>query len=539
MAVLAWSSAIAIALPTPTPEPRRLRLNTPTPERQIRSPSVTAGAPTPAATASPTPLPSTVSIKVDATQRFQEIDGFGATHLSLVYDGGPGDVLAPELRRQAIDAVYGQVGIRLGSLEGALLESPGGYDQRSNDDGDATNINWEGFQTAAADAMRTALLDAAVPLGFTGFFPAQKINLRWASPWLVELRSSDYQRYLQEAAEQVEAGMRYWSGDDARVDGISPKLLQLFNEPLSGNGELDNGSTQEVVDLVKAAAERLRRHGLGDVRFVVPNEESVPMSIDTTRALLADPLARTAIGAIGYHPYPYGSTYASIPRILATSGQGKPDVTAVDERTQLAALAQSAHLPLWMTEVSHGEVDPLSFDDLRGRAIHIHDELTYAGASAYFGMNNMWDSESQRMHFGSTGLFDPANEGNIVLVDSDAGKVYITGMGYAIGHYARWLRPGAVRLGSTSSDPLVLVTAFENSGGGQRGKLVLVIINNAAVSKSLQIGITGANLDSSLRGEQSTRAAAWQPLAEAVANAENQVRVVVPAYSVTTLATAP
>jgi O-glycosyl hydrolase len=539
-----WPAHAATVQLTPTPTAARLRLPTPTPTRRALLPTVTPttpkaqATPTRAATPapSPTPLPGTVRIRIDASQHFQQIDGFGATHTTLIYDGGLGDVLGPDLRTQAIDAVYGQVGINLGNLDAALLESPSGYDQRANDNDDPAVIDWNGFQTGGAQTLRTGLLDRAAPLGFTGYFPAQKINVRWASYWLGELRAADYGRYLAEAAEQVEAGVRFWQS----IGEETPPLLMLLNEPLSGNGELAEGSMQEVVDLVKTAAARLREQGFGAVRFVLPNEESVQKTLETTGALLADDAARAAIGVIGYHPYPYGSTYANIPNLLATSGSGAPDQAAVAERQELAALAQAAGLPLWMTEVSHGEVNPLSFDALRGRAIHIHDELRYAQASAYFGMNNMWDSESQRQHFGNSDLFDPANEGNIVLIDNDVGTVHITGMGYAIGHYARWLRPGAVRVEAASSDPLVQVTAMQSGGDSAQGAtLVLVVINNAATPRALQIDVAGMTLGGLLAGEQSTSAAAWQPLSGAVKSAPNQVRLVVPAYSVTTLSAAP
>lgn len=541
--LVAWPARARAALPTPTPTPGGLQLRTPTPDRRLTpaagTPAAARKTPAPPVTPPPvraTSVPGAVTISVDTTERFQRIDGFGATHLSLVYEGGGGDVLGPALRAEAIDAVYSEVGINLGNLEDAVLESPGSYDQRANDNDDPGLINWSGFQVAGAETMRPALLDQARPLGFTGPFPGQKINVRWASPWLGDLRSVDYDRYLDEAAEQVEAGAFAWQALDS--SNAAPSLLMLFNEPLSGNGELAGGSTQEVVDLVKVAAARLRAAGLGGVRFVVPNEETVTKTLETAGALLADPAARAALGAIGYHSYPYGSAYASIPRILAAAGHGEPDPAAVAERQKLASLAQAAGLPLWMTEVSHGEVDPLSFDALRGRAIHIHDELLYAGASAYFGMNNMWDSASQRMHFGNEDLFDPSNEGNIVLIDSDAGKVYITGIGYAIGHYARWAQPGAVRVASSSSDPLVKVTALQNSREGG-STLVLVVINNAATSRTLQIDVMGMALGGTLRGEQSTSAAAWQPLKGATRVSPSQVQLAVPAYSVTTLSVGP
>ncbi len=114
-----------------------------------------------------------------------------------------------------------------------------------------------------------------------------------------------------------------------------------------------------------------------------------------------------------------------------------------------------------MTEVSHGELDPRTMDALRARAIQIHDELAYADASAFFGMHAMWDSKSNSEHFGA-GRSLLKEEDTIVLIDVDASSVLITGTGYAIGHYARWVQRGALRVEATSDDPLVMVSAFTN-----------------------------------------------------------------------------
>ena len=338
------------------------------------------------------------------------MDGFGATHLSLIYES-VGDVLSPELRAQAIDAVYNQVGINLGNLEGALLESPGNFEQRTNDNDDPFTINWENFQSFNSDNLKAQVLGSDSPR-FDQYFLGQKINVRWSSPWLDELRNTDYNRYLDEAAEQVVASQIYWRD----TYGIVPKYQMLFNEPLSGNTELLNGTSKDLVDIVKRAGARLRNEGFSQIKFVVPNEETELKSLDSARVILADPEARSYVGVIGYHTYPYGSTYASIPNILSTSGSGIPSPKAISWRNHLSELAQQYELPLWMTEVSHGNVDPLSFDALRGRAIHIHDELIYANASAYFGMNNMWDTTSHQLHFGNDAIF--SGEGDIVLIDT-------------------------------------------------------------------------------------------------------------------------
>lgn len=470
-----------------------------------------------------------VSVTIDNDQPHQVMAGFGASHVALVY-GGIGDLLTPSLRAQAIDAVYRQVGLNLGNLEATLLETPGGWNQRRNDDDDPFHINPSGFISLNADAIKTHVIDLAEPLGFTDYFPGQKINLRWASPWLAKLRQKDYARYLEEAAEQVVAEQIHWR-DQYR---LVPKYHMLFNEPLSGNNELRPGTTRDVVDIVKRTGARLRQAGFSEVKFLVPNEETVEQSYATTWAILTDKEARQYIGAIGYHTYPYGSTYASIPNILRTSGAGKPSLEAIRIRQRLRDLARRYELPLWMTEVSHGQVDPLSFDALRGRAIHIHDELVYADAAAYFGMLNIWDSRSQQSHFGNNDLFSPDNEGNIVFVDSRKGTVHISGTGYAIGHYARWIKRGSVRIEATSNDALLQVTAFRDDTAA---RLVVVLINNAAGERSVEVNIQRLTLASaSLTGEQSTASAFWQALVPASPTGPNAFGIRLPALSITTLA---
>jgi O-glycosyl hydrolase len=186
-----------------------------------------------------------------------------------------------------------------------------------------------------------------------------------------------------------------------------------------------------------------------------------------------------------------------------------------------------------MTEVSHGEVDPRSFDSLRGRVIHIHDELIYADAAAYFGMLNMWDTYSQQGHFGNSNLFSPDNEGNIVFIENDSETVTLSGMGYAIGHYARWINKGAIRIDAISDDPLLQVTAFRDDS---KGRVVLVVINNAATTRALNVSMNDLTLSGNLNGEQSTTTAYWQSLTPFLTSSPSSFKLTVPAESVTTIA---
>ena len=145
-------------------------------------------------------------------------------------------------------------------------------------------------------------------------------------------------------------------------------------------------------------------------------------------------------------------------------------------------------------------------------------------------MNNMWDAISHQLHFGNRNLF--SEEDTIVLIDNDTETVHTTGMGYAIGHYARWIKRGAVRTEATSSDPLLQVTAFRHNS--QR-RIVLVIINNASAEKRINVKVNAVRLEGNLTGEQSTAAAYWQPLTPFALTAPTSFMLTVPAHSVTTI----
>jgi len=188
---------------------------------------------------------------------------------------------------------------------------------------------------------------------------------------------------------------------------------------------------------------------------------------------------------------------------------------------------------VWMTEVSHGGLDPRSMDALRARAIEIHDELAYADASAFFAMHEMWDSKSNSEHFGAERSL-LKEEDTAVLVDLGASSVMITGTGYAIGHYARWVERRALRVEAASDDPLVMVSAFTDN---KRGKASFVIINNADSVKTVRVHVNGLAFTGPLEGEQSEGEVRWRALG-AIPTTEgvrDEFVVRVPARSVTSL----
>ncbi len=479
--------------------------------------------------------PTEVTIRIDAGVAHQALDGFGQAENSvLVYPGA--QTLSDPLRALAVDKAYRRVGINMGVI-GTLLESPGGYDRRQNDNGDPFLLDWNGFDSFNLANARQYVVDLARPLGFTSYFlGGEAPNVRWASPWLADIRTKDYSAYLDEAAEQVLANVMFWRN----TYGEDLPYYQLGNEQLSGNlamiapdmsgyGPVD--PVRQMVDLTKRAGARLRAAGYTATRFVVGAEETEETSLQVSAAILADPDARQYVGAIGYHSYPYYQGYSSFSFILNTSGAGVPDAGRVAVRNQIRDLARANNVHVWMMENSHGG-DPRSYSGFLARAIQIHDEFAYADAAAYFGENAIWDLASQRLHNGNEDLYGSDNEGNVVLIQNDTGAVDITGIGYAIGHYARWIRPGAVRIDASSSNPLILATAFRDV---RVNNLALVFINNSTSGEAVAVTLNGMTAGGRVRGEQSTPSGYWQPLRAFSPSSPAVLRMTLPAASVTSL----
>lgn len=130
---------------------------------------------------------------------------------------------------------------------------------------------------------------------------------------------------------------------------------------------------------------------------------------------------------------------------------------------------------------------------------------------------------------------DPSrDEDGVVAFDPEAQTFHILGMGYAIGHYARWITKDAVRLEATSGEPLVQVTAFRDDG---RKTVVLVLLNNAAGTAQVKVSLKGFGNKGVLKfeGEQSTAHAFWAKLPSFDGDAADRLHINIPARSVTSL----
>ena len=134
--------------------------------------------------------------------------------------------------------------------------------------------------------------------------------------------------------------------------------------------------------------------------------------------------------------------------------------------------------PAWQTEWSTFETWDPAWDDGTDAsgltwAQHIYTGLTAANLSAFL----YW--------WGST---TPSENGdNEGLIQINGSTVAPSGRLWAFANYSRYVRPGAVRIGATSSNSAVDLTAFRNTDGS----VAVVALNTAASADPITYSLSG------------------------------------------------
>ncbi len=180
--------------------------------------------------------------------------------------------------------------------------------------------------------------------------------------------------------------------------------------------------------------------------------------LDPTQAVLTDSEASQHLDIWACHGYgPDGAT-------------PDPNSEEADYWTTARERVGAFGKKRWMTETSGYSGD---WDGIMDYVMSIHAALAYGEVSAWVHWYGAED-----------------------LVTEDA----LTKMGHAAKHYFRFVRPGAVALGTSCEDPEVLATAFRHD---EAGTLTVVVVNSATRSK--RISFTGTGLPMGFEWYLSTR----------------------------------
>ena len=262
-----------------------------------------------------------------------------------------------------------------------------------------------------------------------------------------------YLRYLQEYEKQ----------------GIFIDYLSLFNEPLIYT-KIPAG---KIRDLLKDhVGPLLAKEGVKTK--IQPCEYNTrARAFKYWPVILDDPQARKYAAAILYHGYDY-KDYDKI----AALHKRYPD------------------LPLWMTEVCHAYeagtpksmvLPNRDYADGDFWGTQIFKDLE-AGASAWIYWNMILDEKGGPWLISPVhGDPDPNVQHPVVIVDQQKKETTYTGLYYYLAHFSKFVRPGAVRVGTAGAVNGVRCLAFQSKDGG----MVAEVMNSRKQASAVQLNWHG------------------------------------------------
>ena len=324
-----------------------------------------------------------------------------------------------------------------------------------------------------------------------------------AAPAYVPLASINQDQGQLWFAQQIKAG---YGVTNVFADAWSAPPFMKTNDPADNGGTLCGvpGATCSSGDWRQAYANYLKQYAAdysaaGDpLSYVGPeNEANLAPSYDgmvlspAQTANFLDVLGPTMAGSglptkvecCATEGWDYAQQYAAAIEADATASSYTPVFTSHGYTQAPASALPGWARPAWETEWSTFETWDPAWDDGTDAsgltwAQHIYTGLTAANLSAFL----YW--------WGST---TPAENGdNEGLIQINGSTVASSGRLWAFANYSRYVRPGAVRIGATSSNSAVDLTAFKNTDGS----VAVVALNTAASADPITYSLSGTGTPS-------------------------------------------
>jgi hypothetical protein len=443
-----------------------------------------------------------VDIRIDASQRLQQIDGFGSGAFGgfTLFERGYCDAefpqgvtyqTTPEQRKAMITTAVRELGV----THLRIWLCPSGIEQ-TNDNDDPEVMNWDAFTWEGNTYKPLSdkpnenrryglkewgdLLTTAVPLGLKNWI----VTPGWLEPWLQKKFADESPDRFAEYAEWAAAHLLYLK----KTFGLEAPYWSMGNEP----DVIGWKSPEMWVPWINATGRRFRKEGL-KTKIMVPDFMNVYEAVPLTRAILADNEAWSYIGALAYHHYRSSfddpKPFLDITSQPETADEGKLYDRLTGGARAMADLGRQYGLPSWETETAYypaplKEKKLTPWDIARGRANEIYYELT-SGASAVAGMLMIWvDAIDPRYDY------TVRMSGHHIVMTTDGKRVtewaITKDCGVILAHYGRYVRPGDYRVSAACEDRLIRVTAFATR---QDRRYVAVVINNSRQSRTIRLDL--------------------------------------------------
>lgn len=408
-------------------------------------------------------VPGDVAIEIDESQRFQSMDGFGAS----ITDSAAYLIqqkLTPLVRSKVLQTLFSPThGMGL-----SFLRQPIGSEDLSRH-----HFTFDDMHKGQTD---TALAHFATPVEQAEIFATVREALRlnpqltvmttpWSPPaWMKTNDTMDGGELLQQY-EPIYASYLVRVIQTFQTEGVPVRYITVQNEPLNDLRMMASAgmsAAQQARFISLYLGPNLRRARLPTQILVFDHSWT---HLEFPLALLADPKVRPFIAGSALHCYD-GEAGA----------QTKIHEAAPDKG-------------IWMTECSGGTWDkeaPL----LKTARVLIESTRNWAKAVSLWGValdqnRGPWD-----------GGCDTCRPLVTIDVSKLPATVTYTGDLLGLGHASRFVRPGAVRIGSTSTGHSNLQSvSFQNMDG----TIALLVLNNSSSTSPFAIIWHGRHASTTLR----------------------------------------
>jgi glucosylceramidase len=393
------------------------------------------------------PASATANFTISDAERYQRIDGFGASFLesgSLTLNA-----LAPAEQEKVLQALFDpQAGAGFSAMKCPLAgtdEMPAGpwytYDDSPGD------IKMRHF-TIRRDLRSAGLITYIKRARQYGSFKLQA-PMDFPPDWmLVEVgRQPDGRAELNIDPKYYDALALYYLRylQEYQKHGVFIDYLSLFNERYT------KITYPQVRDLLKDHVGPLFARNQVRTQIQFREASTREEAGKEYPVVLEDPKARKYVGSLAYHGYDFKNFDA-----IAELHRHYPD------------------LPLWMTEICYVKPPIYEFNDGDFWGNQIVSDLE-AGASAWIYWNMILNEKGgpwlvSKIH----GDPDPNIQHPVVIIDRPTGKVTYTGLYYYLAHFSKFVRPGAVRIACSGSADGTRCVAFL----GPDGNVVTQLLNS-------------------------------------------------------------
>jgi len=265
-----------------------------------------------------------------------------------------------------------------------------------------------------------------------------------------------------------------------REQGIDITHLSLFNEP----GFYTKISYSEIGDIIRNYVGPLfKKEGIttklqvADAPFRYWAHKLYPVILD-------NPETRQYISGMTYHSYDF---------------LWGPEAKADGLRKIADLHARYPDLEIWMTEHCYhrdsimaaklGDMDipRLDFEDGDFWGNEIANELE-AGASAWSYFNLILDEKGGPEFVSPVHQYKENNvQQPVIVINRKEKKAHYTGLYYYLSHFAKYVRPGSVRLTTTGSAQGLRVLSFKRPDG----KIVVQVMNSRAEKVKVNVAWGG------------------------------------------------